>query len=66
MDIINDEEDKDISFVPNAILDHKVMKTPRREIHKSKDKNGEEVTHIKVIREPHLHIQVEWKNGEIS
>ena len=66
MDIINDEEDKDISFVPNAILDHKVMKTPRREIHKSKDKNGKESTHIKIIREPHLRIQVEWKNGEIS
>ena len=66
MDIINDEEDEDTSFVPSAILDHRIMRTLRHEIHKFKDKNGTEVTHIKVARKPHLHIQVEWKNGEIS
>ena len=49
----------------NAILDHKVMKTPHHEIHKSKEKNGKESTYIKVLREPHLRIQVEWKNGDI-
>ena len=27
MDIINDEEDEDISFLPNAILDHRTMRT---------------------------------------
>jgi len=44
MDIVDDEEDEDISFVPNAILDHRVMKTPQCEIHKSKDQDGKEVT----------------------
>ena len=66
MDIVDDEEEEDLSFVPNAILDHRVMKTPQCEIHKSKDKDGKDVTKIKVVREPHLWVQVEWKNGETS
>ena len=51
MDIINDEEDEDTSFVPSAILDHRIMRKARREIHKSKDKNRTEVTHIKILRD---------------
>ena len=66
MDIVDDEEDEDISFVPNAILNHRIMKTPRCEIHKSKDEDGKEVTNMKVIRDPHLRVQVKWKNEEIS
>ena len=42
------------------------MKTSHCEIHKSKDKDGKEVTKMKVVKEPHLRVQVEWKNREIS
>ena len=59
MDIINDEEDEDISFVPSTILNHRMMRTPLFEIHKSKDKDGKEATYIKVIRKPYIYTQVE-------
>lgn len=66
MDTINDEEDEDTSFVPSTILDHRIMKTPCCENHKSTDKNSKKFTYIKIVRESHLGIQLEWKNGEIS
>ena len=66
MDVINDENDEDISFVPKSILDHRIERKPCCEIYESKDKDGTVKTHVKIIREPHLQIQVEWKNGDIS
>ena len=39
MAIINDNEDKDISFVPSTIIDHRVMKTSHHKIYKIKDQN---------------------------
>ena len=48
MDIINDEEDKDTSFVPSAILDHRILRIPHCEVHKSKNMEGKEVIYIKV------------------
>ena len=59
MDIINDEEDEYIFFLPNTIPDHRVMKSSFCEFCKSNNKNGKEITHIKVIREPHLSNQIE-------
>ena len=66
MDVINDENDEDASFVPKQILDHRISRQPRREIHESEDDNGKKTTSIKIITTPHLRIQVEWKGGNVS
>ena len=66
MDIVEDEKEQDISFVPRRIIDHKISREPRREIHKSKDKNGKDVFKVKIVQEQHLRVQVLWKNGTNS
>ena len=61
MDIVNDEEEKDTSFVPRKIIDHRISRQPRREVHKLM--NGE--TLVQVVQKTHLRVNVLWKNRKI-
>ena len=66
MDIVEDEKEQDISFVPRKVINHKISREPHREIHKSKDKNGKDVFKVKIVQEQHLRVKVSWKNGTSS
>ena len=62
-DIIDDENDKDWSFVSKAILDHHKRTIPRyMEI-----RTDEEGKHILLVkRNAHLRVKILWKNGLVS
>ena len=52
--------------MPQDIVNHTVSKKFRRIIYTDKDENGNVIPRVKVKREPHVRIQVLWKNGETS
>ena len=56
MDITNNENDDDISFVPKKILSHRNSRWPSCEIHESEDDNGKKTISIKIIRTTHFYI----------
>ena len=62
IDLIEDDNDDDWSFVPKHILSHAKRAIPRRVI-KAKTDNG---ILLKVERKVHLRVQVMWKDSTIS
>ena len=65
-DLINEENSEDMTFIPEAILDHRVSKKPRKQITVVTRPDGTTQHQVKVKRIAHVRVKVLWKNGEVT
>ena len=64
LDALEDKNDHDWSFLPEAVIDHKIDFTPRHQVTPSPTL-GEPLS-IKLTRDRHICLCVWWKNGEVT
>ena len=55
-----------MTFIPEAILDHRVSKKPRKQITVVTRPDGTTQHQVKVKRIAHVRVKVLWKNGEVT
>ena len=65
-DLINEDDVEDMTFIPEAILDHRVSKKPRKQITVVTRPDGTTQHQVKVKRIAHVCVKVLWKNGEVT
>ena len=64
IDSLEDMKSNDWSFIPEAILEHRISFKPRRKVIPSCNSN--EPLTIKIYRSCHIRLRVWWKTGEVS
>ena len=64
MDSLEDANDFDWSFVPKAVLDHKVATVSCKETIPAQ--NEFQSAEVRLDETPHLRVKVAWMNGEVS
>ena len=62
MDTLNDDDDKDRSFIPQEIIDHRVRNIPKKIRRTTKDGK----TTLEVENVSHMKTRVIWKDGNGS